>query len=678
MKVNKIFEKTALCSMLLFGIITTEAKDIYLSPTGNDTNSGSSDAPVKTLSRAITIAADNDVIKITGFIDIKAEPYDPVKKGKNDVNPDGSSVYEENGVTYNTWNPNPSLHQYGGTMGVRMLRKDVTFEGIDPATCGLDGNSMTRLMYIRDTQQKQIVFRNLTFKNGSADFAPEDQGNGLYIRDSYPLFENCVFEHNYCTKNSDTQGFEGGAMFIAMNNSNQNADKYLTIRKCIFRDNLAKEGSGINITNGNVLIEKCIFENHQTEIQQGDALLDCKGGAIFLKHNSNLQLNLTVKNTVFRNNRLNKQSASGGAIFYKDENAASADATILVQGCAFIANEALAGGTSRGGAMYIENINNSNRAFKLTLANTTFYENKSSHGGGAIFFHKGVAGSEFNAVNCTFTENHSGDNVGFVPGIYFNDDANSGGIDVVSTKNVTKRIFNTIIENNTASSGERSDLFFKYVPDTDLSIENSFIGHIATEGFSTAAYSTSQLHYDLNYEGEVMLDPVSKASFAQPTFFFIEEYNCIPLNFSADNGVVSEAIAYGNAALLQQFDIDTDQLGKKRSFADGKCNIGAVEVDEDNMEPDPETLIASIQPENNWRVYSSGNTLLCTGEAAHAGKAQITLLDLSGKAVLTEAFDWRGTFRKTILLPPALRGVYIFKLQTANAISVEKIIIREK
>jgi hypothetical protein len=659
----------ALCSaLLLFGTtMMLEAKDIYLSPDGNDTNNGAASTPVKTLSKAISMAVDNDVIKITGFIDIKAEPYDPVRTGKNDVNPDGSSVYTENGVTYNTWNMNPSSHALGGTMGVRMLRKSLTFEGIDRATCGLDGSDMTRLMYVRDTQSKVIIFRNLTFKNGTGDLSPDDQGAGFYIRDSHPLFENCVFENNRTIKNTPPQS-EGGAVFISINPT-QEGGKSLTFRNCLFRNNLAKEGSAIHYKQGNLLIEGCAFEDNSVTAE--DPIENGRGGAFFCKQSDNSLSNVIIKKTVFKNNKLNRASAAGGAFYYRDESSAAQGVTFLFDRCAFISNEAVAGGTSKGGAILIENQTPGN-VFKLTVVNSTFYDNKSSHGGGAFFMNKGVAGSEVNFVNCTITENQAGDNAGFTPGIYFNDESNSGGTDPISTKHVIKRIQNTIIENNAASNGDRGDLNMRYAPGQELIIENSFIGNILVDAFPADSYPTSALNYDKS-ESELPADLVSKAAFAQPTYFFIEDYNCIPL----DHFGGSDAIGYGNASFLQDLNINTDQLGKIRPFTDGKCNIGAVEVDEDNMEPEPEPPVSAvtIPAIGKSNAYLSGSTLYLEGETSN-NVIKVSIFGIDGKLLLSTPVSVRpGVYKESLSVSSLPKGIYIIRTEAGNTSAVAKIII---
>ncbi|MDR2844067.1 MAG: DUF1565 domain-containing protein, partial [Candidatus Symbiothrix sp.] len=80
-----------------------QAKDLYLSASGADTNDGLSAAtPFATISRAFTVADANDVIHVSGFIDITKEPQSDITS--NDLLMDGTKALTVNGITYNTWN----------------------------------------------------------------------------------------------------------------------------------------------------------------------------------------------------------------------------------------------------------------------------------------------------------------------------------------------------------------------------------------------------------------------------------------------------------------------------------------------------------------------------------------------------------------------------------------------
>ena len=134
--------KTLLAIFLLGNtFVLVEAKDFYVSSTGNDKNDGSESKPVATFSRAVTMADNGDVIRIKGFIDITKEPNKPESTTNNDIDVKGTSSYEANGVTYNTWNVK-------GNNGVRLLYKKITVVGDDKATSGFDGKNASRLLRI--------------------------------------------------------------------------------------------------------------------------------------------------------------------------------------------------------------------------------------------------------------------------------------------------------------------------------------------------------------------------------------------------------------------------------------------------------------------------------------------------------------------------------------------------
>lgn len=119
------------------------ATDLYLSSAGNDTNNGlSAETPVKTLSRAFTLAENGDEIHVLDFIDISAEPKKEGSTSNNDIKVDGSTSFELGGVTYATWNVQ-------GKNGVRPLDKSLKIIGKSAETCGFVGNGTTRLIRYR-------------------------------------------------------------------------------------------------------------------------------------------------------------------------------------------------------------------------------------------------------------------------------------------------------------------------------------------------------------------------------------------------------------------------------------------------------------------------------------------------------------------------------------------------
>jgi hypothetical protein len=545
MKKINLFKFVWTFVLLLFLSISSHARDIYLSPDGLDTNSGDLGAPFKTFSRAISVAKDLDVIRVSGMIKIKEEPVnsssDDNKNGDH-ILPDGSSSYKdpETKVVYNTWNAT-------GNNGIRMLSKKLTIIGENNTTSGFDGEGATRLFKFYDVGKK-IVFKNLTFKRGCSD-PNDEQGAGFFIRNTIPPdFEKCIFSGNKNTVKQD-----GGAIFYDA----QRADQTALFHQCIFRDNASVNGGDIHILSGNIQLTECLMENNTLE--NGG-----RGGSLFVKLNQERDINLLVKRSVIQNNFA---PGHGGALFYEDSGEGNYQCNITLEACALLSNTS----HDRGGALFIDN-KTQGRTLNLSLINTTIYNNTSGNDGGGLIINRGEKGSELTIINCTITQNKAG-NEEHGGGIKFMDDEN------FSSQKMVKKIYNTIIENNTSPGNLRSDLSIQtYTATTqDLIMDRSFVG-VGRGTFSATNYQNeNKINYDNGTE--------KPANIYQPSNAVVELYKAIPLQYGSDNASKSEGIGYGKAKYLQDRSIHFDQIGKWRSFKGGICNIGAVEVGIGEMAP---------------------------------------------------------------------------------------------
>jgi len=517
--------------------VHVSSKDIYLSSTGSDSNTGETrEAALKTLSMALTIAVHGDVIKVLDFIDITEEPNKPGSTSNNDVNPNGSGSYVVGDLTYKTWN-------IKGNNGIKMLDKTIEIVGDDKETCGFDGKEQTRLLRI-DGFGRTITFRNLTFKNGNS-IPNGDSGAGVYIRGTNPVFENCNFIDNKSDQGVNNDMRRGGACFVYSNAKFTN---------CYFSGNLSREGSAMYISQGKVEIDGCTFENHDnSHIAYSD------GGTLYVTQEGTANpIDLSIKNSVIKNSKTNR---SGGAMCISDRTDGMAH-KIYIESCAFIDNESIA----NGGAVVFNN-EKEGSTLDITFVNSTFFGNQAKQGG-AFYYNKGRVGSQLNYINCTITQNRVlGDNMGLGPGFRFHCETNTGEGDI-TTRNVIKRFYNTIIENNytTADNSKGSDMSFRaYTPENevDFYMFNSFLGKVIAK----ANYVPNNAHRNyFGYETDEL------AGLASPASTYIQSQNSIPLYSTA------AAYRHGNAKYLRDLSINTDQLGNARLFVDEKCAVGAMEA----------------------------------------------------------------------------------------------------
>jgi len=529
------------CVLLLCGVtINSYSMDLYLSSTGgSDTNDGTLGFPVSTLSKALTIAQTNDVIHVKGFIDMTLEPFNTTASYKPAVV--GTNSITVNGVTYNTWNYSAAGTQANAVFGVFTLNRAITIVGDDKSTCGFDGKNTTCLIR-QDYSTGLIKYQNLTFKNGKS--ADSSGGGAMYIRGTNASITNCEFTSNASAATS-VNTIAGGAITVISGTA--------LITSCHFTANVAKFGAGISAQTGSITIDGCTFENNDVS-----GIASSNGAAIYLKTPGySAALNIDVKNSVFKNN---KTASDGGAICCTDGGAFATTAKFT--NCAIISNTS----ASNGGGVAIYN-STVGATLNLSFINTTFSGNTAgSNFGGAIFGFSALNGSSINLINCTVSENKvTGTSGGGGAGIRYA----SGTINSIRT------IYNTIIENNTGTTEDMTtninnynDFVVQadaYTVGTTLIIDKSFIGKAGNTNFSTQFSGNNTVNYAVVTSGNIANSFVSKLG------NFNSVYNCYPLQLG------SPAIAYGNSQFLTGLVISVDQLNQTRTFANNKCDAGAVE-----------------------------------------------------------------------------------------------------
>jgi hypothetical protein len=565
-----------------------DAKDIYLSSdTGaKDTNTGlSADAPVATLSRAITLADQNgDVVHVSGMIDISKEPS---KAGNNnDITPDGKAVYTTGGITYNTWNVN-------GNNGIKLLGRDITLQGDDSETDGFDAKGKTRVLRI-DGLATASTYNNLTFQNGNSykdgnTALSNDAGAGIYLRNATTRFENCIFKDNISLCPDNDGAKKGGAVYY----NNMEESKTGVFVNCVFAGNQAREGSAFHIVAapGGLNIQNCHFSgNGNIEIT------DSKGGAIFIQPIEGKDVTVNVEKSIFDGN-VAQQFGGVACVTDRDNNASIG---FIFQDCLMHNNRS----NSQGGVLRVIS-EFANSTTDVAFINSTIYGNSTSIQGGVGLFDKVVGNASLTVINSTITGNKTTgeNNVGHAGGFRVTDQ---------STR-LVKMIYNSIIEGNyNEMSGSYNDFTFQgnkpeHFDLTDANgnifLANSFIGALNRDNglYDNANATDCIIDYS---KGMVYGNSAALlAGLSTNPAFYLEQYNVIPL---VENAMAKD---FADAQYLRSLNINTDQTGRIRHFVNDKCFAGAVEADEVTIAELPELPSALITPDTT----SALNEALLTG-----------------------------------------------------------------
>ena len=349
----------------------------------------------------------------------------------------------------------------------------------------------------------------------------------------------------------------------------------VSILNVVFDSNKALNGGAIYAESGTISMDGCIFQNSDNS---GTPL--SSGGAIYAKPIA--ALSIDVKNSFIKNNK----TAGGGAAIYYTDIAAFAS-TIKFTNCAIVSNTSTSAGSS--GAVHINNPT-VGATINLSFINTTMCKNTAGGANsGALYVGTALVGSNINLINCTITENQ-------VTG--------SGGAGVrflKTTVNSTRRIFNTIIENNTAISDPLSAInnygdfavqdvstgVPAYVTGVTLIIEKSIIGRalLGTSAIATTNFGATNLINHVVWVSGTNYSDSFKAKFGE----FIATHNYYPLLTG------SSAIDYGLGIYLTSLSpsVTNDQVGNVRPFTNGVCHAGAVEISQTTMPYAPASLVAT-------------------------------------------------------------------------------------
>jgi hypothetical protein len=647
MKHNQ-FSKAVFTLILSVSVTMASAADIYLSNSGADTNDGfSMGTPVKTLSKAFTIALTGDVIHVMNMININEEPVGSGARASIDITGLSTTlVLQKNGVTYTTWNA------VNGTLGIIPHTRSITLVGDDKATCGFDGNNVSCI--IRHDHGSVagtvITYKNLTFKNGKSN--DSSGGGGLYFRGatvSTAIIENCDFTGNTGSSGTTTTTLRaGGALSIVHGTA--------SIKNCTFTANNASKGAALYIQAGNVVMDSCLFADNDLSLNATST-----GGAIYSYPTSTTSgpINLEVKNSLFKNNKAENQ---GGAVFIGETVAQGSN--LKFTNCAFVdnstVNATVTGTAGMGGAVFVNNTI-AGAVSKSAFVNCTFKGNQAGATTGGVFaVNSLLVNSQLNLINCTLSGNKVSGTTGAGGAAIRYLRAASAGV---------RRIQNCIIENNTAvdanmtSAADYADLGMEiivdpvtfvetksYVAGTSLIIEKSLIGSCKNADFETD-FPMNKANYVFELNGSIVNSYKAKLG------VFNEEMNYFPLL------AASEAIAYGNPAFLSGLtpSVNTDQIGRYRPAT--ACSAGAYEFNNaTGLKNNLNNSITVYRNENNQIIVN--NTDVTAGI--------ITVCNMMGQQLFSTAIN--GT--STTINKPLTSGVYLVMINANGRISSQKVMLK--
>lgn len=488
-----------LAAMLCAG--NMQAKTVYLSSDGDDSNSGmEATSAKKTLTGIYEIIEANDVIKVSGMIDMDAEyklasdANDLTKaKGKFYTEGDlGQGNLKHSGFYFRSENNTDKLY-------------NITVEGDDAMSDGFYGDDKWRFFDISNTSVK---FSKLSFVNG---MAPSEGGAVLIHDNANVTFEDCVFDSNHFDWSKITStGTESDGAQNKYGDANPTAERggaihfqfgTLTLTRCVFTNNNGRLGGCVCQTGGNLVIEDCLFESNGKHDNVDYYLKNTKGGALCI-WTLHTMSKATITRTAFIDNEAYND---GGAILFfnsVDTNNGTSnqldrriDATI--QDCYFAGNTSF---REHGGAISIQNnegkdVIDGSRYNYIKILNSTFYNNTCGFYGAGISIRGGFKGSTFYMVNCTMTGNHGIDrnNGGHGANISFINDKNKT---YLNCNNYDSRFINCVFEGNYNSKGEYNDIaFVESAESENIKLVNSAVGRIigspdfeALKNAGTASY----------------------------------------------------------------------------------------------------------------------------------------------------------------------------------------------
>ena len=266
-----------------------------------------------------------------------------------------------------------------------------------------------------DAQKKSNIFKiysaTVTLKNIILKNGKSDRGGAIYTSKTKLTLKNCTFSYNRATES-------GGAIFAYLGSG-------VTIDKSTFNNNVATSfGGALYIYTAKLTLKNSVFKNNKIDSSKKAGC----GGAVYTYKKSSSISNCTfTSNTCLSKSLKSHKKATqyqfgGGAVFY------SQGTSHTLTDCKFSYNKA----SNHGGAVYCL------KSSKLTINKCTFKKNKVAfEDGGAITFN----GKKLIIKNSKFIKNHAYEDGGVM------DACTQNG------KKVTIKITGTLLEGNTAYKG---------------------------------------------------------------------------------------------------------------------------------------------------------------------------------------------------------------------------------
>ena len=707
----KTFTPMAVC-MLLAGSIpgTALAKDLYVSAKGSDQNDGlTASTPKKTLTALDAIIEKNDIIYVSGLLDMNdeiADDFNPaVGMGAGDLNDCGGKFVS---------------HDAGKKLGFNIASRGsknwqgITFIGEDPATDGFSGGGKWGHFIIRGKNEGGTTFKNLSFIDGISNL----DGGTIFIKDeAIVTFENCSFSNNH-PDFATTYKLEGNAWKPNGSASERGgcvrteSNCVVNINNCTFESNINRHGgavmicgsaNGINNTGGVTITNSTFLNNTAWCFDDPEQYLDNTQGAAIEVWSLNADCYLKVDHCVFDGNKVWN---NGGAVYIYDNIKYGHYADVTISNSAFYYNEA-----ERGGALQISNYADGpmerkdylTKTKNVNLLNCTFVNNSARTDGGAILYWGAMTDAtqadypqdEFRMVNCTLIGNSTNGNAGHGAGYK---EMNRSGDNEAFGKvgNANRYFYNCIMENNYAlESNETSDFCTGEL--FGVSMDNNYIGRIVVTGgapveeflgivnngegvkASVIGYSGEQLGDNTFY---VANDAVATGLYDMSGFMIpgvaIPGADS-PLKSAGDVKWLTLAqreVAIPNTTdrvvYRSGYDISkADALGFARP--ESTCAVGASEFDVETITPylDGTKDLPYLSEGEQSAIDAIASdiksvSLTRNGDIIAADGALITVFDLSGVKV--------AAGNDSVNISSLNSGVYVVKAQGAEGSAVAKII----
>ena len=214
--------------------------------------------------------------------------------------------------------------------------------------------------------EKEIIFRNITFKNGFSNFNDLISYHYNNFAEGKIIFENCIFKNNHLK--GDNYLIDG-----------YNVYTILEFKNCVFINNSSNCGSLIN-NQGKTMIQESIFINNYSKagsiIRNYEGSLTLKDSQLLNNYTDSVSYSvilnfseMELNNSKFYYNK----SASSGGVIRNDFAESHEESKIDILDCEFKGNFA----RNIGGVLV--------NFAKLSISRSDFYENTSNQGAAVIF-----------------------------------------------------------------------------------------------------------------------------------------------------------------------------------------------------------------------------------------------------------------------------------------------------